>query len=242
MKRRLVNLISDMIDIVVVLLLLILLIYSTYAMINEINISNSAKLSDEILHLKPNIENPEDSIKNLKEFNDYIFAWIELDNTSINYPVVQGKDNLEFLKENYYGEYSATGAIFLDYRNNQNLTDFYSIIYGHHMDNSRMFGDLDLYKDQDFFDNNKSGRIYLESGTYELEIFASAVVSSYDSSVFSTSKYSEYERGRFLNYIKDSAIFYRNINISTNDKIVALSTCTNDFTDGRFVLFAKILQ
>jgi sortase B len=239
MARKIVNLLSKIIDYVMIILLIILLSYGAYALYDTYNISKKSKLSDEMLHLKP--KDDLENISKLREFNDNIFAWVELDNTSIDFPIVQGETNTQYLNEGYYGEFSVSGAIFLDYRNSQNLDEFYSIIYGHHMDNHNMFGDLDLYKDEQFFNDNYTGRIYLEDRTCELEIFACSLVNAYDQYIFSVNKVFLYDKINFIEYIKNVSLYYRNIDLDENSRIIAFSTCASDITSGRFVVFAKVI-
>lgn len=242
MSRKIVNIFSKIIDYIVFIFLAILLIYGVYSLYDMYNISNKAKLDNKILHLKPDGENNNENIENLKEFNDDIFAWIELDNTNINYPIVQADTNTEYLKEGYDGEYSVSGSIFLDYRNNKKFTDYYSIVYGHHMDKGLMFGDLDLYKDEKFFNENKTGKLYLQDVTYDIEIFACSLVSAYDRNIFSVEERSNIQKIDFIYYIKENSIFYRDIDLNENSNIIAFSTCANDITSGRLVLFAKVLK
>ena len=86
--------------------------------------------------------------------NPDIVAWIYIEGTKINYPIVQGEDNSYYLKHLFSGEWNGSGCIFLDSRNDASFADRHSIIYGHHMKNGTMFTDLDKYKKQDFFDEH----------------------------------------------------------------------------------------
>ena len=67
------------------------------------------------------------------KLNKDVVGWITIFDTHISYPVVQGKDNQEYLNKDVFGKFSFSGSIFLDYRNACDFTDSYSIIYGHHM-------------------------------------------------------------------------------------------------------------
>ena len=77
-------------------------------------------------------------------------GWIVVDDTNIDYPVMQGYDNSQYLNLDPYGEYSLSGSIFLDSRNSSDFTDPYSIIYGHHMEYGKMFGAIDDYLDDQY--------------------------------------------------------------------------------------------
>ena len=97
---------------------------------------------------------PEVDFAALREINPDIVAWIYIEGTKINYPIVQGEENSYYLKHLFSGEWNGSGCIFLDFRNDASFADRHSIIYGHHMKNGTMFTDLDKYKKQEFFDEH----------------------------------------------------------------------------------------
>ena len=119
-------------------------------------------------------ETKENSNKNLSSINDDYMFWINVKGTNIDYPVVQGEDNDFYLNHGFNKEYLSSGSIFLDYRNNFN-DDFNSVIYGHHMRNRTMFGELMKFKEEEFFKNNKDITITTKDKTYDYEIFAVGV-------------------------------------------------------------------
>ena len=86
---------------------------------------------------------PEVDFAALREINPDIVAWIYIEGTKVNYPIVQGEDNSYYLKHLFSGEWNGSGCIFLDFRNDASFADRHSIIYGHHMKNGTMFTDLD---------------------------------------------------------------------------------------------------
>ena len=88
-------------------------------------------------------------------------AWLTVDGTKIDYPVVQGETNLEYINQDIYGEFALSGSIFLDSRNDRKFIDSYSLLYGHHMDNGAMFGDVMNYKEKEYFESHKTGTLYL---------------------------------------------------------------------------------
>ena len=69
-------------------------------------------------------------------------AWITIDNTHIDYPVLQGKDDMEYVNKDPFGEFALSGSIFLSTKNASDFSDVYNMTYGHHMENGAMFGDL----------------------------------------------------------------------------------------------------
>ena len=117
-------------------------------------------------------------------------ATLTIDNTQINYPVMQGNDDLYYANHTSEGEMSLTGAIYMAAGNKSDLSDDYIVIYGHHMDRSglkkeaAMFGDLDKFLDKDFFDSNPGGKFATPNGTYNLELWAVVITDAYENEVY----------------------------------------------------------
>ena len=83
---------------------------------------------------------PQVDFNGLKAINPEVIGWIQIEGTSISYPIMKGKDNDYYLKHTFEGNYNAAGSIFIDYTNNSNFEDCNTIIYGHNMKNGSMFG------------------------------------------------------------------------------------------------------
>ena len=99
----------------------------------------------ELRDTKNNSDNTTEATKDLSSINsDYQF-WINVEGTNIDYPVVQGSDNDFYLNHDFNKNYLPAGSIFLDYRNDFE-TDYNTVIYGHHMRNSTMFGQMETFK------------------------------------------------------------------------------------------------
>lgn len=193
------------------------------------------------MSLKPTSEfDSKDSVtfEGLKAINPDVKAWISVDGTHIDYPVVQGKTNLEYINKNIYGDFAFDGAIFLDTRNDPNFKDPYSLIYGHHMENGGMFGDLALFLDKNFFEENKTGTLLTEEGEYKIDFFSVIQADGYDQNVFNPSKITNnQEKMEFLQYIKQKEVNSRDVKIKSKDRIIGLSTCTSVQTNGRTILY-----
>ncbi|XME03875.1 class B sortase [Lachnospiraceae bacterium C1.1] len=178
------------------------------------------------------------SFEELRKINPDVFGWIEIYGTEIDYPLLQGKDNLEYVNTDVLKNYSLSGAVFLDSAKPKDFSDFKSVIYGHHMEQHKMFGDIDLFAAESFFDEHKYGNIYYDEKEHGLEIFSYIECDAYDSMV-----YGEYEDGNeqeFIGQIKSRSKYYRDIDLTKDDHIVVLSTCDYSYTDGRMVLLARI--
>ena len=102
------------------------------------------------------IINKENNKENNKEFNKDIVGWIKINNTNIDYPFVKYIDNKYYLTHNLNKEKSTAGWIFLDYRNNINLKNKNSIIYGHARKDKTMFGTLKYVLKKEWYKNKEN--------------------------------------------------------------------------------------
>lgn len=170
----------------------------------------------------------------LKQKNSDIVGWIYLENSPINFPVVQGKDNDYYLRRLIDGTYNSAGTIFMDYRNDKNMNDWNTIIYGHNMKNSTMFGTLLNYKEQSYYDEHKIMYYITENKKYEVELIAGYTESS-DNIIYNISN-NEYMKDKILEFAKNKSTFKSNVEINAEDKILTLSTCSYDFDEARYIL------
>lgn len=164
----------------------------------------------------------------LKE-NKEVKGWVQIPNTNINYPFVQHSDNSYYLTHSFDNSYNNAGWIFLDYRNNIEQLDTNTIIYGHGRVDGTMFGSLKNVLTEEWLNdsNNYKIIIYLPEITYTFEIFSAYHINTTDDYLktnFNSIK--EYEE--FLNLIKNRSTYSFPTNVTTNDKIITLSTCYND--------------
>lgn len=177
----------------------------------------------------------------LKNKNSDTIAYLKVNGTNINYPVVQSNDNEYYLKHSFDKSYNEAGWIFLDYRNNIEVLNKNNIIYGHNMLNSTMFSELTKMLDKNFFYDNNNTYINLttENKSTLWKIFSVYVTNpdTYYMSIDFSSK-SQYES--FFNNLKNKSIHNFNENLNSNDKILTLSTCTNLNTK-RLVVHAKLI-
>ncbi len=178
----------------------------------------------------------------LKQLNGDINAWVTLDDTGIDYAVLQTTNNEYYLHHNQKGEIDKYGAIFIDYRNSLNFTDFNTIIYGHNTKRGIMFAPLEKFKDKTYFDTHTSGTLYTPENTYKLEIFAVAVVPSTDAA-YTWAFESITAREQFLETMEAKALFWRSeAKPTVSDRVVTFSTCSYEFENARTILLAKIIS
>ena len=202
-------------------------------------------IQSQLLKLKPDPEQKDGgtSFEELRKINPDVCGWITLDHTKIDYPILQGEDNLTYINTDVYGDFALSGSIFLDSGCDRNFQGKYSLLYGHHMAEHKMFGDLDLYRKKKFFDKNTTGTLILPDRSYKLEIFACMQVSASEDSIFASGKWQADTSG-LVDFVRKNAEHVHqqtmdNIGKSEDfSQILAMSTCSSEFTDARTVLLA----
>lgn len=175
-----------------------------------------------------------------KQIRGRMAAWITVPDTTIDYPVMQGDDNSEYLNKDPFGDYSLSGSIFLDSRNSPDFTDDYSLIYGHHMEGGSMFGALDAFLEEDYFRQHQEGRLTAGNVSRRILFFAVVKTKATDPVIFAPT-----EAG--LSEVLDSV---REHEVAADEKafpqetenvrLVALSTCQSPDTIDRVILFGRL--
>ena len=236
---KLIKFADKILNIVIYLCLIIVFLFCLYALFDTIKVYLRAS-NQSIIALKPTEEDPIDSLNRLKEINEDVCGWITIDDTNIDYPIVIGKNNSEYLNKDVYKNYSLAGSIYLDYRNSRDFSDIYSIIFGHHMDGGAMFGDIRKFSNKSFFNTHTTGTLYTENGVYRLSVFALMNTDAYDSYIYGINKSDISRKQELIEYAREKAINYRELNIKDDERIICLSTCSSATTNGRDVLLVKI--
>ncbi|MBS7345349.1 MAG: class B sortase [Caryophanon sp.] len=190
---------------------------------------------DEAAHLQ------REQITKLHSINKDIVAWLQIEGTKLNNPVLQADDNDYYLTHNYKGVFSRAGSIFMDYRNDVQQLGKHTILYGHVMRDDSMFGGLSKYADEAYANDNRVIQFETLYGEYELHVFA-----AYETTTRFYYLETEFEGkafGEFIQQIKARSRIDTGVDISVHDQIVTLSTCTtSDDDDERFVVHAKLVQ
>lgn len=222
------------------ILILLMLLYGGYSLWDTMIIYQKGFADNELLAFKPTGDTEENpTLEELQKINPDVCAWLTVDDTHIDYPVVQGEDDMEYLNKDVYGEFVLSGSLFLSCLNKPDFSDNYNLIYGHHMASGAMFGDIVEFMYPDYFAEHKTGNLYLPDKSYDIEIFACVSTDAYDTMIYNPDQQSNNMRN-FLDYIKDTAEQYRDIGISENDAIVGLSTCSEASTNGRIIVFGRL--
>lgn len=173
----------------------------------------------------------------LRQQNPDVLGWILIPGTRVSYPVVQGTDNSYYLNHTWRGGKNSVGAIFMDYRNSGDLSDFNIIIYGHRMNNRSMFGTLSQYKSRSYWQAHPYVYLTDDSGTHRYEIFAAGEV-SVDSDVYRLGLRSNSGRQSFLDSCLALSALNTGVTPHVYDKVLTLSTCTGNGHATRWVVQA----
>ncbi|PAD22261.1 class B sortase [Terribacillus saccharophilus] len=189
-------------------------------------------------------ENPvRPQFQNLLDINPSIVGWLTIDDTKIDYPILQSSDNNHYLNRNYKEDISKSGSIFMDFRNQAESLNRQTIIYGHQMKDGSMFGQLDKFLDEDFFSQHKEFEFDTIYDSYQVEVF-SVYVTTTDFNYIETDFSNDEEYMDFLGVIKEKSKIQTDIQVTEKDNIITLSTCNDlqDPEDGRLVLHGKLTK
>lgn len=177
--------------------------------------------------------------------NKKLIGWLKIDDTIIDYPVMQTVNNEYYLDHNFNQEYDKNGSLFLDkdcdvVRRNTNL-----IIYGHHMKSGKMFGNLNSYSNEEYGKKHaliQFDTIY-EKGTYEVMYVFRSRIYNEDEVVFKYYQFldaaSEAEFNSNMQEMAALSLYDTGVTARYGDELLTLSTCDSSETDGRFVVVAK---
>lgn len=233
--KKVIKILDKLLDTAVILVCVLLLLIGIYSIADNLYVYGAA--SDKgILEYKPDLEltleeSPETQISENQT------AWLCIYDTNIDYPIMQGKDNFEYLNTDPRGEFSLGGSIFLDYRCSSDLSDAYSLIYGHHMEHGVMFGSLDDFADRAFFDAHREGRIVTKDKKYDIELFAVASALATDKTLFSPNGRTGMQ---ITEYLSNNSMIY--IQPEADLPIIALSTCSGDTVMSRLLVFGVLRE
>ena len=188
-------------------------------------------------------------VKQLQEQNADIIGWLEIENTNMNYPVLQGTDNRYYMTHNYKKENSKNGSIFLDANYNWNIPSNNLLIYGHNLGNGMMFQELLKYEKESFYQEHPVIRFTTakEDAKYEIiSVFKSRVYYKSEKNVFRyyyfINSKSEEEYREFVKNAKSASLYPIDATVSYGDQLITLSTCSYYVQDGRFAVVGRRIE
>ena len=175
--------------------------------------------------------------------NEDYRCWIDIPGTKISYPVVQSKDNNDYLTTSFDREERRSGSIFID----ANIKDIHDVqnvvIHGHNMKNGSMFGTLPSYKSISFYNNHPFVYLYTPDETLVYQIFSAYTIPANDTVLeLYQAKFPDNETyGHFMQTVKKNSLYEIEADLSVKKQLLTLSTCTNQ-SKYRFVIHAIRLQ
>ena len=216
---------------IVLILIIFICIYNISEKLIEYNKADNS-------YEKIRVEKEEENLYD--KYEDYR-GWIKIDNTNINYPIVQGKDNSFYLDKDINKNYLSSGSIFMNYLNH-GFNDENTVLFGHHMRNKTMFAQLKKYKEKEFFYGDNDIVIEVENGkVLKYKVFSAYVTDAKDNYI-KTNFDDKAQYKEFLEDIKNKSQYKSDIDVNENDKIITLSTCSYEFNDARMVVHGKLLK
>ena len=185
-------------------------------------------------------------VEELKKQNSDIVGWLEIPNTNINYPVLQGTDNEYYMKHNYKKQKSKNGSIFLTKDYNWEIPSSNLLIFGHNLNNGTMFQELLQYSKKSFYEKHPKIRFTTVNDDSEYEIISVLKTRVFYQSEKNVFRYyyfvnaeTEQEYNDFIKNAKMASLYNIDTTAKFGDQLITLSTCSYHVKDGRFAVIAK---
>ncbi|MBP5303596.1 MAG: class B sortase [Clostridia bacterium] len=237
-------------DLSIMIVCSVLLILFTNGMNRQVIDQSKKEPTNSVVETTPKKEelrnNPID-FEMLQKTNPDLYAWIAIPNTNVDYPIAQSsKDEEEdfYLHKDVQKNYSYAGTIYTQKVNHKDFKDPVTLIYGHSMLNKTMFGSLHQFRKKDFFDANRYIYIYTKGHRLTYEVYAAY---TYDDRLIPA--YFDFSNEADLKAFFDEATsaesvggLHRDIQVTTKDKVIVLSTCIGADSAYRFLVHGKLVK
>ena len=175
----------------------------------------------------------------LAQINPDVVAWLTIEGTNVNYPVVQGSDNSYYLNHQFDKRKNTAGCPFLDAANSADFRDLNSVIYGHYMNSGAMFANIARYKQQSYYDEHPTGMLITPDGCRTIRFF-SGYVSDVEANAWDR-EFSPEDYPLWLEELVEKSCFSSDTAPSPSDRVITLSTCSYEFENARFVLHGVLV-
>lgn len=232
----------------------ILLLMTTVALIVSLALlgyffkqySDAGRLYDNIAQIAFDADTNENEISRINHaalaaLNEDYVAWIQVDGTEISYPIVQSRQELYYLRRDFYRENSFAGTIFMDFRNNKDFSDTNTMIFGHNLRDGSMFAPLQEFIKSEFFNSNRFIHIDTPDRTFVYEIFA-----AYETVASKVPNYAgmlaQEQLDELMGQVNSLATQSSKIEVTPQDRILTLSTCGYSIKTARIIVHAKLVQ
>lgn len=179
-------------------------------------------------------------VKGLQKINPDIVAWLYIPDTSIDYPIVRGKDNTYYLTHTYMKNYNYMGSIFMDYRQDFKMPNIF--IYGHNVRYGAMFKDLEKYKNTQFFEQHKTVYLYTEYEVLELQVMSFLQTTVTDNEIFQSYENRNEKFQEYAKRVKTRSMHTTSVEVEENDSIINFVTCSYAGSDGLDTKYRYVLQ
>ena len=240
------NIIDRVFNIILLSVSILFLCVGIYALIDNHLVVKEADIPDSLKKLAM-ADRAYPDIQELQKTNEDIVAWLTLDDTPIDYPITQSKDNAKYLTVDYKGEHSIAGNPFVDHRNDF-LNDNYTVIYGHRMNRNKMFGSLVEYVDSSYLQRHRRGTITTAKGTFELEVISYSVEDVTKTKIYDLASIRNGKNKEIIKSIIEGGSTvngnYPAERLQSDEvngwQLILLSTCDKDSRHYRDVLLLKV--
>lgn len=247
MKQKKSNLISNLL-LLCCLALFLFSAWKIYGYLKEYhkgevsyeNVIHEAVTVPEAEELKEDVM-PEIDWDALYEMNDDLLGFLYIPDTVIQYPIVCGRDDVYYLNHTFTKEKNKCGCIFMDSGNQEDFSSDNTLLHGHNMKTGKMFGSLRKYESKEYWEEHPYIYILTRDKMMKYEIFSSSRTTA-TSDVYTLEFGSEES---FSNYIakRTSHSYYETgVEVTTQDRLLTLSTCTSDTEEGRRVVQARLAE
>ena len=205
--------------------------------------TTTSETSETVPSIQENVLSPEiceelmEQAQELQESYPDAIGWIYIPDTSINYPIMQGEDNDFYLTHGTDGRSLKCGCIELDYRCENRFQNNFNILYGHNMKNGSMFANVCRFKEKDYYDSHPYGWVYTADSVYRLDFFSVAVTDWHDEIYNGFRSLDEWTP-----HLKGISRIYEDVELTEQDRLVLLSTCSYEFKNARTVLTGRLVE
>lgn len=176
----------------------------------------------------------------LREINPDVIGWLYYKDTPIDYPVVQGENNEVYLSMLFDRTWGGCGTLFADCVTEEPFRQFNTIVYGHHMKDGTMFACLKELRDAGYCEKNPKLQLSTPEGVFDLEIWAFLNEPS-DSNIYMTNFKAEEDKQDYLDLVVSLADYTTDVDVTTDDRLVMLSTCAYEFENARYIVACKMV-
>lgn len=203
----------------------------------------TSETSETVPSVQENVLSPEiceelkEQAQELQETYPDAIGWIYIPDTSINYPIMQGEDNDFYLTHGTDGRSLKCGCIELDFRCENRFQNNFNILYGHNMKNGSMFANVCRFKEKSYYDSHPYGWVYTSDAVYRLDFFSVAVTDWHDEIYNGFRSLDEWTP-----HLKEISRFYEEVELTEQDRLVLLSTCSYEFDNARTVLTGRLVE